>query len=192
VWRKKGSAPAYLADALRPFPWDRRHRHVAAIEVPPGQKVDVHPRHRLAARVQPARMADATYTRSRGGLWRGGLHVLRRGGGARGEDTSIVRGRGGGGMRRRASEPKPEASRSCLVFLLKGQRLVMVAAAARSVAMTCHDLPYIGQRALAAAQHGHRDVATLMADADGQVRHQCTLTTRWTRRSGSADLPVPA
>jgi hypothetical protein len=57
--RKQGSVPAYLVDALRPFPWDRRHRHAAAVEVPLGQKVDVRPWHRLAVRVQPVRLADA-------------------------------------------------------------------------------------------------------------------------------------
>jgi hypothetical protein len=53
-------------------------------------------------------------------------------------------------MRRGASEAEPEALWSCLVFMLKGQCPVMVAATARPMAMACHGLPYIGQRALAA------------------------------------------
>jgi hypothetical protein len=87
-----------------------------------------------------------TYTRPHGILWRGGLDVLRRGGGARGEAVGAVRGRGGGDMCRRASEVEPEASWSCLVFLLKGQRPIMVA---RSMTMAFHDPANKGQRALA-------------------------------------------
>jgi hypothetical protein len=74
-----------------------------------------------------------------------------------------VRGSGGGGIRRQSwdAEPEPEASRSCLVFCLKGQRPVMVATTTRCVAMACQALAYIGAgrgRWPHAAQRDHRCV----------------------------------
>jgi hypothetical protein len=64
--------------------------------------------------------------RSRGGP--GGMDVLQRGG----VQEEVARGagagrwRGGGGIRCWSHEPKPEASPSCLVFRLKGQRPIIV------------------------------------------------------------------
>jgi hypothetical protein len=60
-----------------------------------------------------------------------------------------------------------------LVFLLKGQRLVMVDGwIARPVAMACRGLAYIGQgRWPLIAQRGHQGVEALMTSADGQMLH---------------------
>jgi hypothetical protein len=45
--------PVYLTDVLQPFSRDRRHRHAAAVEVPPCRQVHVWPRHRFTTRIQP-------------------------------------------------------------------------------------------------------------------------------------------
>jgi hypothetical protein len=96
-----------------------------------------------------------------------------------------VRGRGGG-IHRRASDADPEALWSCLVFLLKGQCLVMVAMVARPVAMACHGLTYIGQgRWALAARRPER--SSRHRGIDGH-RKRCGGRGR----SSGAYWPVPA
>jgi hypothetical protein len=84
----------------------------------------------------------------------------------------------GGGIRCRSREPKPEASPSCLVFLLKGQRPIMAHAGrfwwlwrlvcAAVVWRVCLIKALAARRPTWSSRR-----RALMAGADGQTRHQC-------------------
>jgi hypothetical protein len=136
VHREKGTPPAYLPPALWPSMRDGRHRHAVAAEVPPRREVHVRPRDGLAVLEELASQLDrhvdtvAQGPRStrRPHRVRGASRIrpLRRRACRRTAELTRRRHLARSRSQSRPRDADPDASPSCAVFRLKGQRLFMV------------------------------------------------------------------